>query len=157
MGIFNKLLDFITGGSAEVTVDMNNATISSSFNVQVHAIIGDSDLDCRNVYLKIRCIEETLESYGPKNTEKMTDNEKILSEMKDWISDTIYNKQFNITNSCILKKGKAYDWESEIDITDASKASASSKDHRVIWQVQAGIDVHGNDPDSGWVDFQVEN
>ena len=155
MGIFNKLLDFLTGGSADVSVDLTNASISKPFTINVSANIGSDDLNCRNVYIIIRCIEETLESYGPKNSKTMTDNEKILSQMNDWVSDTLYYKQFNITDSCILKKGQKYSWEKEIELVEATKVSLDTKDHKILWQAQAGIDVHGNDPDSGWVDFIV--
>jgi len=155
MGFFNKMINYMTGFSAEVGVEINGANLKDPFPVGVKAKILQDDLNMDKVYMHIRCLEEKLANYSSGGSEPETDNEKILSELNEWDKTTIFKKTVDVAPKGVLKSGETYDWSVLVDLTDASKPSQKSENHIIRWEVWAGIDVPGNDPDSGWVEFDV--
>lgn len=154
MGLFKRLVNYVTGGSAHVDVDIENAQLSTPFKVQIAAEIGNMDIDMDNVYLNIRCTEGKLVGFVEED-KIVTDNERILQELNEWNIDTIYKKKVEVTGAGVLKAGENYSWEVEVDLSDAEKKTFKSAGYEIRWQLQAAIDVTGNDPDSGWVHFDV--
>lgn len=156
MGLFSKLINYMTGGSAEVKVEIQNANLSSPFPVSVSAKIHDHDLQCEKIYILIRCTEKKKEVFKPVDGENLTDNEKIVQEMDNWESEVLYENEIQVAPKCLLKNGVKYNWPLHIDLTNQSMPTVHGKNHKVIWEVQGAIDVAGNDPDSGWVEFDVK-
>lgn len=155
MGIFNKIVDYVTGGSAEVNVDISKASVQEPFTAKIAAKISKNTLHVDKVYLLIRCKEGKLNRIVPTDGQPLTDNEKILNEMEDWDEKILFEKEFKVSGSAELKKEKSYNWEVKIDITEHPVTSEKTEDHFVQWEAQAGLDVPGNDPDSGWKEFKV--
>ena len=54
-----------------------------------------------------------------------------------------------------LKEGETYNWEGVMELPTNSNPTlrGSIIDH--TWEIQAGLDMPGNDPDSGWQSFDV--
>jgi len=155
MGLFNKMVNYVTGGSAVVDVHIEGANLTSPFNVTVSAEIKKQDLNADHVYLLIRCQDVRLAGYVPED-QVSTDNERILQEMNEWTFDTLFKTEVEVSGSDVLHSGKTYTWDVELDLSEAEKVSFDSQGHKIIWEVQAAIDVPGNDPDSGWVEFLVK-
>ena len=153
MGLFNKIVNYMTGGSAHVDVDINNANLKSPFPVQITAKITDDNLNMDSVYLIIRCQDARLDGYSEEET--VTDNERILKELNEWVFDTNFETRIEVSGPSELVAGEQYEWEVQVNLMEAEKVSFDSEGRKVIWEVQAGIDVPGNDPDSGWVEFIV--
>ncbi|MDH5400480.1 MAG: hypothetical protein OEX02_20160 [Cyclobacteriaceae bacterium] len=154
MGLFNKILNYVTGGSARVDIDIPQASISIPFPATVKAAITEHDLQADKVYLLIRC-QEHKKSFQPAKDGKLTDNEKILSELDEWDTETIYRKKVDVAPAQLLKKGNTYSWDVAIDLTDAKKPTMQDGEYKITWEFHAAIDVPGNDPDSGWVALTV--
>ena len=148
MGIFNRMIDFVTGGSAEVDVEIRNANLTEPFKVTVKADIGSEDIQCEKVYLLIRCQKIEKENYQAADESNMTDNEIILQESADWITETTYKSEIQVAPSMKLERGKSYEWDVQVDISAHDTPSETTPTRRIKWQVQGGIDVPGNDPDS---------
>ena len=54
MGLFSNLKNFVTGGGAEVDLEViNQATRGSAVLVRIKAQIGDSDIEIEHVSVKI--------------------------------------------------------------------------------------------------------
>lgn len=155
MGLFKKLVHYVTGAGTDVSINVENATLSQPFNLSITATPKQGNLQCRKVYVLIRCKEEKLQEFKPLDENNMTDNEKILSEMQEWDSEIIYSNEIQVSDECTLNQGESYSWTTEINLNNEGNASKNDNNHRITWQVQAGIDVSGNDPDSGWVEIQV--
>ncbi len=155
MSIFNKLVDFVTGGSAEVEIDLKEATLNKPFSVKVTAKGLHNNVDIDRVYLLIRCREGKIIEFKATDNQPLTDNEKILNEMKEWDVDTVAEMDHTVSGKEELKKGKNYEWSSIVDLSKYDKVSVSGEKHFVKWEVQAGLDVPGNDPDSGWQEFKM--
>ncbi len=154
MGLLHKILHYVTGGSAEVDVDIENANLDKPFPVKITAEIKDNDLNIDSVYLLFRCQDARLDGYSESGPE--TDNERILRELNEWVFDTVYETRIDISGEGTLKGGEDYSWDTMVDLSECDEKSYDSPGRRVIWEVQAGIDIPGNDPDSGWVEFQVK-
>ncbi|MDH5599480.1 MAG: hypothetical protein OEY34_10170 [Cyclobacteriaceae bacterium] len=156
MGIFSKIANFVTGGSAEVAVEIDNATLKEPFRAKISASIHNDDLNMERVYLLIRCVEEKQEEFKAEENQSITDNERILRDMNEWDREVIYKKELNVADKMVLKSGSKYNWESTVDLAGAEFPSKKEDKHHILWQIQAGIDVPGNDPDSGWIEFDVK-
>ncbi len=55
-----------------------------------------------------------------------------------------------------IQAGQVYNWEGVIELPGNTNPSLSGKliDHK--WEIQAGLDMPGNDPDSGWQTLSVQ-
>lgn len=157
MGIFSKILNYVTGGSAKVGIQLDGPRLSGPFRVQISAEVLNDDLNCERVYLLVRCIEKKLDAYKPENEADMTDNEKILQQMAEWDENEIYHSEIEIAPASMIKKGEKCQWVKEINLEGKGKPSLKSPNHQVIWQFQAGLDIPGNDPDSGWMEFELSS
>ena len=156
MGFLNKMINYMTGFSAEVGVEIDNANLKAPFTVGIKAKVLQDDLFMEKVYMHIRCQEEKLANYDFDGKEPETDNEKILKEMEEWDKKIIFKKSLDVAPKGVLKSGETYEWSVTIDLTEASKPTQKTENHVIKWEVWAGIDVPGNDPDSGWIEFEVK-
>lgn len=154
MGLFKRMINYVTGGSAQVDVEINDAQLSRPFKVGVTAEVQIEHLQMEKVYLLFRCTEGKLAGYI-EGGKAETDNERILQELNEWDVKTLYKKEVEVTGPSELVSGETYSWEVDVDLSDADSPSVKSEGYEIRWQVQGAIDVPGNDPDSGWVTFEV--
>ena len=54
-----------------------------------------------------------------------------------------------------LKANTSYDWEAQLELPSESNGTYHGHNARHEWEIFAGLDMSGNDPDSGWVAFNV--
>ncbi len=57
MGIFSKLKNYVTGGGAELSVEIESPSLTEAFTVRVNAHIQSDDLAVESVYVKLRGLE----------------------------------------------------------------------------------------------------
>ena len=149
MGLFDKIksaANFITGGGATVTVTPVNFDNNGKepITVKVNAVIKDKALSATKIYLDIRAEERVS---GNFNT---NEGKKRVSE-----SVTTYKAQVEVAPGQELEANGTYDWEATFSIPhEVSGTFHGQMAHHVI-EVRAGLDVRGNDPDSGWVEIRV--
>ena len=67
-----------------------------------------------------------------------------------------HSSKVNVSGAQTLEAGKTYDWEAEVNIPGGMPGTFHGQLTRNVWEVRAGLDVKGNDPDSGWVEIQVK-
>ena len=154
MGLFSKMVNYVTGGSAQVDVDIDDASLSTPFSARVTAEIHDDNLKIEKVYLRFRCTEGKLAGYIEED-KITTDNERILQEMNEWDIKTIFRTDVDVVGETELVSGESYQWTTQVDLSEAEFPSKKTDGYEIRWEVQAGIDVPGNDPDSGWVKIDV--
>lgn len=155
MSILNKLVNYVTGGSAEVHMNLDEATLKKPFNAKVKAKIFRDTIKVERVYILIRCLEGKLIEFEAKDDRPLTDNEKILNQMKEWNIKTIAEVEHIVSGRQKLAKDEIFEWETTIDLTKQTKLSVNEDKYFIKWEAQAGLDVPGNDPDSGWQEFKV--
>lgn len=139
MGFFKDLKNKVTGGAATVRVNVPAARRGQQVPVKVQAT-AKANGKVSAVYVLVRSVE---------NATFKRDGEKI-SESK--IS---FETRVNIAGAMEIKEGQTYDFDGllELPVNTNPTLRGSIIDH--TWELQAGLDMPGNDPDSGWQSFDV--
>ncbi|QQL46301.1 hypothetical protein [Sulfuriroseicoccus oceanibius] len=143
MGLFDKvksLANAITGNAAKVSVTAAPVTMGEPFEVTVQAVANDSDVNFSRVYVEVRGVE----SIDVPSTSSDDDNRVYRSE-------TTYTAELNVTGAGTLAAGANESWTGEVTIPLNAPAIYRGKYAEHVYEVRAGLDCPGNDPDSGWV------
>jgi hypothetical protein len=139
MGFFKDLKNKVTGGGATVRVNVPAAQRGRAVPVQVQAT-AKANGKVSAVYLLVR---------GTESCEFKHNNEKVSS------SKVSYESRIQIAGAQEIKEGETYNWEGQLELPVNTNPTlrGSLIDH--TWEVQAGLDMTGNDPDSGWQTLDV--
>ena len=140
MGFFKDLKNKVTGGGATVRVTVPSAQRGRATPVQVQAT-AKANGKVSAVYVLIRATETS--------QFKTDDGNKVSG------SKVSYETRVSIAGASEIQEGQTYNYEGVIELPTNSNPSlrGSIIDH--IWEIQAGLDMPGNDPDSGWQTFDV--
>lgn len=152
MGLFDKLKsmsNMVLGNSAKVEL-LVDATVQRGkpFKVTVTAQIKDQDIDIHRVYLRLISTETVIVA----KTVQEGNNTRIKDEEKKHVLNDVY---FDVTASQVLKANQNYSWEKDITLPDHVQPTYNAYPKTHVWQIIAGLDMKGNDPDSGWKDLFV--
>jgi len=139
MGFFGDLKNKVTGGAATVNVQVPSVRRGQAATITVQAI-AKANGKVSAVYLLVR---------GTEKCAWREDGKDVGSSV------TSFENKITIAGAQDLKQGETYTWEGQIELPGNSLPTLNGKliDH--TWEIQAGLDMPGNDPDSGWQSFQV--
>lgn len=156
MGLMDKLKSFknaITGGGASVRVEVQDAVIGQPFQIKVYADVSDADLKIDNVYVKIRS-RETIVARGVNVAHRQGDG--YTSRREDVRQHhTTFEQNFTVTGATVLEANSNNEWSHEFTIPQGCVPSFNGQQADHNWEIYAGLDARGNDPDSGWQTFRV--
>lgn len=139
MGFFKDLKNKVTGGAATVRVNVPSARRGQAVPVQVQAT-AKANGKVSAVYLLVRATE---------SAEFKQNNEKVSS------SKLSYENRITIAGAQDIKEGETYSWEGVLELPTSSNPTLRGSIIEHTWEVQAGLDMPGNDPDSGWQTIDV--
>ena len=139
MGFFKDLKNKVTGGAATVRVTVPAARRGQAVPVQVQAT-AKANGKASAVYLLVRATE---------SAEFKANNEKVQG------SKISYETRVNVAGAQDLKEGETYTWDGVLELPINSNPTLRGSIIEHTWEVQAGLDMPGNDPDSGWQTFDV--
>jgi hypothetical protein len=139
MGFFKDLKNKVTGGAATVRVTVPAARRGQAVPVQVQAT-AKANGKASAVYLLIRATE---------SAEFKANNEKVQG------SKVSYETRVTVAGAQDLKEGETYTWDGVLELPINSNPTLRGSIIEHTWEVQAGLDMPGNDPDSGWQTFDV--
>ena len=150
MGLFDKIksaVNSVTGGGAKVSIipSQNEFSASEPIKFTVTATIKDADLNAKNVYVEIRSMERV-------NFEHSHEGHKMYIN-KD---HQTYHQKIEIAGEQVLKGKTDYKWESTLNLPQTVQSTYNGMYSNHVWEIYAGLDVKGNDPDSGWVVINVK-
>ena len=140
MGFFKDLKNKVTGGAATVRVNVPSARRGHAVPIQVQAT-AKANGKASAIYLLVRATE--------KAEFKGSDNEKV-SGFK-----VSYENRVTIAGAQDLKEGETYSWDGVLELPTNSNPTLRGSIIEHTWEVQAGLDMTGNDPDSGWQSIDV--
>ncbi|MEP3891313.1 MAG: hypothetical protein ABJN69_12710 [Hellea sp.] len=154
MGLFSNLKNFVTGGGAEVSLEViNQAKRGSPVTLRVTAIIGPADIEIEHVSVKIMGKESVK---VPNVNVAKTVNEIVQSEKKTVEhSENTFQMKDELASDMTLKASQTYTWEAKIDVPEDALPTFIGKNAKHKWQAMASLVMRGNDPDTGWLDFEV--
>lgn len=154
MSFFSNLKNFVTGNSAEVSIVTPTVYFGSSAIITVNVQVKDSSIKSKELYLNIECIYDSnnfnIERKDTNNDQK----EDTIFVSNSKVNQKVYAKKYVLDTSSIYEKNQTYTFTQSISLeTEALLSNAKG----IKWRCLAGIDTSGNDPDSGWVEFEVKH
>lgn len=133
MSVLKSVKNYLTGGGAEVVVEILNHVIE--LDEPIKAII------------KVTAKDETLlvkEVYfGVKAEEKSANRHSIFKDQK------------SVDKNLQLNPGDVKEWEVSLEIPASAPATFIGKHSSLQWYARAGLAVSGVDPKSEWEKFVV--
>ena len=148
MGFFSNIKNAVTGGAATVQVVAPSALArGGAADVQIRAT-AKASASVNAVYLLVRATE----SAQVRDTDYA--DGKSRSETVHGRKVT-YEHRISIAGAQQLQEGQSYEWQGQLQIP--SHINPSFDGHMIahVWEIQAGLDMKGNDPDSGWIPLRV--
>ncbi|PWJ42797.1 sporulation protein [Sediminitomix flava] len=157
MGFWDKVKqvkNMVTGGAAEVVVlfHENELELGKPFNITIKAQVKDVDLAIDKVYLKLRA-EERVEGEGVEieYEEGETEIEREIIHLRT----TTYEDKLMVEGPMTLEAQQVYEWNVQLVIPEDLNGTYKGKFAWHEYALFAGLDAAGNDPDSGWVPFDI--
>lgn len=155
MGIFDKVKSFtkkLTGGSAKVFVEADPIKFGEPFEVRIKAIIQDEPINIDRVYLNVVGLEEVqvadVDTHQNSSGKARSRVEHVHRTFETYVNE------LNVTGQMNLVASMTYDWKIEVTIPETAPPIYLGKFARHTYSVRAGLDMAGNDPDSGWVELK---
>ncbi|VXD14860.1 hypothetical protein [Marinoscillum sp. 108] len=154
MGLFSKIKNYITGGAASVSVVFESPMVDGSAPIRLFVTaIAKDDCKIKKVYLNIRARETYIKTVT--YTETDGDGNSRTSTRDETRFEDHFQKEMILATDLELKKGAEDKWLAEFELPEDTKATYHGKSVFFKWEFQAGLDMPGNDPDSGWVELLV--
>lgn len=145
------LKNVITGGAAKVSVECENFSLDSPFEVIVKVQTLDAPVKIRKAYLDVVGREEL--SVG--DIDIVSDGEGGLDSRLETITgefDSVALK-FTLAEAHELEADKLYEWSVEVKLPEDAQPVFKGHYCQHTYLAFAGLDCFGNDPDSGWVEI----
>ena len=150
MGVLKNLINKITGGGAKVSIEIDEAVLCEPFTVKVKAEVGDADLKIDKVYLYVKSTERA----HFDNVEMRDHSGEIYTQDLEF-DNGAFRQDFVVSGPEVLKANQTYEWEIQIELPEEAAPTFVGRNIQHVWEFYAGLDATGNDPDSGWVIFDV--
>ncbi len=143
MGLFDKvksMANAITGNAAKVSVTAAPITLGAPFELTIQALANDGAVPYSRVYVKVRgCEKIELHDRDRDGTERIRRQE------------CTFETEVVAEGAGELAASESKTWTCEVTIPTTAPAIYRGKHAEHFYEVQAGLDCTGNDPDSGWV------
>ena len=150
MGLMDKLKsakNMVTGGGAKVHLEVGQVTVGEDTEVLVRAVVAGAPVSISRVYVIARGQERI----------KMTVRDEDDRSDRDHINKTweSFSQEFLLTGPLELEANSQHEWRGQVRLPNNSQPSYQGRNANHVWEFQAGLDMKGNDPDSGWTVVQV--
>lgn len=154
MGFFAKIKNFVTGGAAEVSVIMESPLTDGTQPIRAFVMATAKD-DCnvKKVYFHIRGRESYIKRVNHTSTDG--NGNRTSSSGYETCYEVHFEKEMILAEAVQMTKGETLKWLAEFEIPQNALATYHGKDVNFKWEVEAGLDMPGVDPDSGWIEFIV--
>ncbi|GLR19271.1 hypothetical protein [Portibacter lacus] len=158
MGIFDKLKKFknyISGSGAELHLSIDNSLVQTEGRVLVTVFcqVKEHDILVDKLYLKLKA-EETVR-YRDANYHGTNTRARTTGGTNRTAHATTFKNELIIDQNFRLDRDGEYEWQAEFMIPPNIPGTYVGINAQHEWKVLAGLSKKGNDPDSGWVPFQV--
>jgi hypothetical protein len=153
MGLFSSLKNLVTGGGAKISLEALEPVRGRPFKVRVTVQVGETECTVNKVYLHVRASEK-VEVPDVEVAEKTGDKVEARKRTVSHTESTFQHEQ-EVAPASVLAAGQTYQWECEVTLPPEVLPSFTGKYARHEWTLLAGLDMRGNDPDSGWISIQI--
>lgn len=153
MGFFSKLADAMTGGWVKVHLQWSDPVLGKPIQVRVNADTVKSDKDIEGVYVQVVAEEKVR---IPEVHVAETTNGVVQDKVREVSHTAItFDQKFPLGGPQPIKTGQSYEWTGTITIPADARPTYLGLNAGHTWRIMAGLEVKGNDPDSGWAAITV--
>ena len=157
MGIFDKLKklkNYISGSGAEIHLVVDPASVLNDGMVKIKILcqIKEHDILVDKLYVKLKAEERV--RYRDRGTTRGS-NHRVRHGSTKTAYATSYSEELIIDTNFRLDANGEYEWDAEFMIPSNVPGTYRGINATHEWQILAGLSKKGNDPDSGWVIFDV--
>jgi hypothetical protein len=149
MGFFKNLVNKMTGGGAKVFAEAVNPALCEPFEIKVTANVSDADLKIDKVYLYIKAVERVVVRDFDIEMDGRRKVEDVFGE-----SET-YRNEIIVSGPQTLQANQSYEWTVQVELPNNVLPTYLGNNAWHEWEIYAGLDAAGNDPDSGWVKIEL--
>lgn len=131
MGLFKNVANFVTGGAAEVQLELINPVLDDVYELQAVIRVkptGDT-IHAKRLYLMVQAVEES-----------STTNQ-------------LFKEEYVIEEDLQINAGDQKEWAYKITLPNHVPPTYLAKYFTVKWTIKAALDMPGIDPNSGWQPF----
>ena len=155
MGFFNDIKNSLTGGWADVSVITGEARRGEPLDVAVNVSVSSSDIAVGEVYVKLECREVVeIDNYRVQVRGQDGHGESDYVDVVE--CEELFEQRFVLARGQALAADTRHAFEGTVDIPPHLPPSYSGRNTRIEWRLYAGLEMKGNDPDSGWKEITVE-
>jgi hypothetical protein len=151
MGFFSNLVNKITGGGAKLSLVIDTPKMNEPFKVEIKAVVADAEVKIDKVYLYLKGLERTQVRNVdfPATTSSPSQKKDVHGE------EETARTEFVVAGAQTLSANQEYTWTYEVRLPSGAMPTYMGRNAWHEWFLLAGLDVSGNDPDSGWIKFDV--
>jgi len=153
MGFFSNLKNYVTGSGAKVTLQVNEPARGRPFTVTITAETAETACTVNKVYLQVRASEHV--EIPDVEVAKRSGDTLEAHRQTVQHNETTYQEDVEVAPAMELEAGQLYTWKAEINLPAEVLPSFVGRRARHEWKLLAGLDMRGNDPDSGWVPITI--
>ena len=157
MGFLDKVKSMknaITGGAAKVFVDADSPKIGEPFTVTVRAQSQGATVKYDKVYLYVRGYEEV----EVPDTDVVYDSDGDSHRRTETVRATCvtFEHEMTVAPAGEIGADDTAEWTVEVNIPTSAPPPYRGRYTSHFYQVYAGLDCFGNDPDSGWIKLNLD-
>ncbi|MEL6253878.1 MAG: hypothetical protein AAFR87_17855 [Bacteroidota bacterium] len=158
MGIFDKIKkvkNFIGGGGATLQLIPGKTIFRATEDVKLKVVchVKDLDLNIQSVYLKVKALEEVVIQQVERSHSRKVESETRKNDLRS--SHQTFSTQIQLAPGQILKANQMYEWEASFRIPPHLNGTYRGYNAKHEWSVYVGLELTGNDPDSGWMNIEI--
>ncbi|MCH8961455.1 MAG: sporulation protein [Bacteroidetes bacterium] len=152
MGFLSKLKSTITGSWADVTLSVASAQRGETAAVTVDVAVKSEPIRINRVYVQFRCTEE-VKILNYQTGRRDAEGKTIVIDVRK--TERLLNEEIVLAGAQELAAESHHHFEGELRIPAHLPASFEGRHASISWSAMAGLDMKGNDPDSGWQDLEI--
>lgn len=150
MGFLKNMINSITGNWADISLETGQGVRGTEIPVKVRIQVKENAIEMINVYVKIRAVEE-VHGHGSGNCSRCSQSVSVNYNN----TYTVYENKAILSGPGTLQPNQYLELEGKLQIPAELFSTYNGQNVHLRYEILAGIDMKGNDPDSGWAELWV--
>ncbi|MEO0559270.1 MAG: hypothetical protein AAF170_13925 [Bacteroidota bacterium] len=161
MGFFSDLKKNLTGGWADLSLSIPSAARGEPLTATISFSVRDEPIDVSKITMKVRCQEivSIPERSMPNRTTHTSGQDGHASSHRPSgptsVTETLFTQEVVAAHARSFDSGASETFDLVVSIPAHLPPTLTGRNARYEWSAYASADMRGNDPDSGWVPFEV--
>lgn len=160
MGFFSDLKKNLTGGWADLALTLQPVARGEQLNATLSFSVRDEPIDVTKITMKVRCQEivtvpERSMPGRTQHTPGQPGHTAHASTGPTTVTETLFSQEVVATHARSFAAGAQETFNLVVSIPTHLPPTLQGRNARFEWSAYASADMRGNDPDSGWVPFEV--